>query len=1401
MKLKLLLKTTVLTSLLFTGKVGLGQTNFPVFSDDFNRGVVVSPISNGGTPVMTWTTGSSSATPGVSTTNLTAGTDYAANIYSSAVAGITYFTGPLSTYSSPFTPTLSSNTGNITWTFNMRSNRTSALAGFGGTTYGAAVVLGMTDANPTLATTNGYAVILIKGTTNNSIKLVRFAGGFLTANLTTIIGPSADLAGMTNFASVKVVYVPSTNTWSLFVRDDGGTTPIDPTTGTLIQVGTNTVNNTYTSTLLTHCGFLFSHSTATPTSNKGIYDNFKVNIAVNDPAGTDFTSFSLPSQINTVIDAVNHTVKVYFPYGTNVTSLASTFTLSSSSATSAVGATPQVSGTTTNDFTNPVTYAITSENTSNTQNWTVSAHFKPMDAATIISSGFTANWTAVIGAASYDVKCFINGYLMKTTNVAAPAVTADITGLTMGTSYTYQIDAKNAGGTVIETSLMSNGFITTAVSVTSINIDLTDGTWGKVYPTPSTNPLTPQSGSYPTYWVNGYKLNTAFIYGTITTDQKGNVEQNVIKIDKSSYVELPTISAPFEQIEVHAFFGSGEKTFALQEQQPDLSWLQVGPAYNWSQLNKDRGTDSIYVIPISRAIPSKLRLLNLTTSGFNVSKIITRTANPTTTLPAPTVGVASAISTTGFTANWTQVANASGYRVTLLDATGFLDLSYTVSGQATESLPIVGLDTISVTSFKVSALGDGVTYLDSYLSTASAAFQLRLPSPIAGVATAITATGFKANWATVVGALSYDVLVYSGTSLVSTTNASGQATTSCIITGLTPGTAYTFTVKAVGDDGASTSSSLESVASALFTTKATTASVVISNKITTYNGLAQSIDAAVTDPAGLTVDITYNGSASLPIATGTYSVVALINDAVYGGVAYATLTIDKAVLTVKADNQTKVFGTANPTFTGSISGYVNSETSSVITGEATYTCSADQTTHVGDVNIVPVVSGMSATNYSFSAENGLLSITKADLTVSGLTAVSKVYDANPTATLEGTATVTPLSSGEDVSVGGTPVGTFADKNVGNAKAVTVTGVTISGTDAENYNLIQQTGLAADITQADLTISGLTVSDKVYDATTNATIAGDANSNKIGGDDITVSGTAVGEFADKNVGIEKIVTVTGIVVTGADVNNYNIIQQSDLKADITAADLNVTGLTASNKEYDGSITATLGGTAAVSKLGTDDVTIGGTAVGEFADKNVGTDIVITVTGVTISGNDAFNYNLVQQENLKANITARPITITVTTGQSKKFGEVDPTFAYTITSGSLVSGDALTGALTRVAGETVGPYAILIGTLTAGSNYAITFVGTNFYITPGTGVNPNDLNNAKIYSNTRDIFIDIPVLENNTQVFVYNILGNQVLSTKAVSQGLNRFECNLIPGTYIVKMIVGKKVVTQKVVIRK
>jgi hypothetical protein len=90
-----------------------------------------------------------------------------------------------------------------------------------------------------------------------------------------------------------------------------------------------------------------------------------------------------------------------------------------------------------------------------------------------------------------------------------------------------------------------------------------------------------------------------------------------------------------------------------------------------------------------------------------------------------------------------------------------------------------------------------------------------------------------------------------------------------------------------------------------------------------------------------------------------------------------TLRIAKAHLTVTADNQNRLYGEANPTFSETISGFVNGETlsNSGVAGTATGSSTAVFNTAAGSAIIVASASGLSATNYDFSnLVDGVLTI-------------------------------------------------------------------------------------------------------------------------------------------------------------------------------------------------------------------------------------------------------------------------------------------------------------------------------------------------------------------------------------------------------------------------------------------
>ncbi|MFC3415403.1 MBG domain-containing protein [Algoriphagus hitonicola] len=116
----------------------------------------------------------------------------------------------------------------------------------------------------------------------------------------------------------------------------------------------------------------------------------------------------------------------------------------------------------------------------------------------------------------------------------------------------------------------------------------------------------------------------------------------------------------------------------------------------------------------------------------------------------------------------------------------------------------------------------------------------------------------------------------------------------------------------------------------------------------------------------------------------------------------------------------------------------------------------------------------------------------------------------------------------------------------------------------------------------------------------------------------------------------------------------------------------------------------------------------------------------------------NYELVLNPEVFT-ITPAPLTITVDAGQSKVYGDVDPTFTYS--ASGFENGDdesILSGTLTRATGENIGNYAITLNNLSSGDNYTIDYKGADFEITPATLTITADAGQNKVYGNADPTF---------------------------------------------------------------
>ncbi|WP_070247805.1 beta strand repeat-containing protein, partial [Duganella phyllosphaerae] len=283
--------------------------------------------------------------------------------------------------------------------------------------------------------------------------------------------------------------------------------------------------------------------------------------------------------------------------------------------------------------------------------------------------------------------------------------------------------------------------------------------------------------------------------------------------------------------------------------------------------------------------------------------------------------------------------------------------------------------------------------------------------------------------------------------------------------------------------------------------------------------------------------------------------------------ASGTADISRATLalgSVSAANKT-YDGSTSASFGGSLTGVIGADQVQLSGVLASFT---DKNVGVAkDVNYSVTgsnLSGNDAANYVLTAAAGKTSaaITARTLNL-GFTGVSKTYDGSAAATV----TMTDDRIANDVLMA-TAVASFADKNAGVNKSVTVQNASLSGTDAANYVLSSTTGAtSATIAQRALAL-GFTAAGKTYDGTTAAAVA--VTDDRVAGDLLTA--TATGAFADKNAGVNKTVTVQNASLSGTDAANYVLSSTIGATSATIAQRALALGFTAAGKTYDGTTAA-------------------------------------------------------------------------------------------------------------------------------------------------------------------------------------------------------------------------------------
>ncbi|MDN3583363.1 MBG domain-containing protein [Mucilaginibacter flavus] len=468
-----------------------------------------------------------------------------------------------------------------------------------------------------------------------------------------------------------------------------------------------------------------------------------------------------------------------------------------------------------------------------------------------------------------------------------------------------------------------------------------------------------------------------------------------------------------------------------------------------------------------------------------------------------------------------------------------------------------------------------------------------------------------------------------------------------------------------------------------------------------------------------TIPVTYssNNTAVATIVNGNIHIVgagtANITASQAGNTNYAAatdvttlLTVGKVAITVTADSKSKAFGAADPAFTYSIT------SGALISGDAfTGTLNRSPGENVGIYPILQNTLALSG-NYTLTYAGANLTIGQVSQSITFAALPSKTYgDVDFASGAVSTNNTIPVTYSSD----NTAVASIVNGKIHIIGAGTVN---ITASQAGNATFIA----AADVTQQ------LTVGKAVIAVTANAQSKtyGDADpaltynitaGALVGADAFTGSlnraaGETVGAYAI-NRGTLALNTNYALTYTGANLT-------------VTTKAITVTA-NAQSKGYgdaDPSLTYNVTNGALV---GTDSFT---GALSRNAGESVGNYPIA-------KGTLALNSNyLLTYIGANLTITAKAVTITAD-ARTKIYGAADPALTYSITNGSLANGDTFTGALTRVAGESVGTYAINKGTLALNSNYTLTYAGASFTISKASlSITADNL--SKTYGQPNPVF---------------------------------------------------------------
>jgi hypothetical protein len=382
--------------------------------------------------------------------------------------------------------------------------------------------------------------------------------------------------------------------------------------------------------------------------------------------------------------------------------------------------------------------------------------------------------------------------------------------------------------------------------------------------------------------------------------------------------------------------------------------------------------------------------------------------------------------------------------------------------------------------------------------------------------------------------------------------------------------------------------------------------------------------------------------------------------------------VNKAALTVTANNASKTYGDANPAFTASYSGFVNGEGPGNLGGTLTFSTPATQSSPVGSYAITP--SGYTSSNYAITYVAGTLTIIKANQTITFNPLPSKtVGDADfaPGATASSGLAVSYTSSN-------TLVATIVGSNIHIVGAGSAT-ITASQSGNTNYNAAADVQQILTVNKANQTITFNPLPTKTFG---DADFAPGATASSGLAVSYTSSNTSVATIAGSNI---HIVGAGWTTITASQGGNANYYAALDVQQTLTVNPANQTITFSSlpvktfgDADFAPGATASSGLAVSYTSSNTSVATI------------VGSNIHIVGAGsATITASQAGNTNYNAAADVQHTLTVNKANQTITFGSLGDSVVGDPPFTLgaTASSGLTVSYTSSDPNVATVSGSTV------------------------------------------------------------------------------------------------------------------